>query len=88
MPTYDFRCTKCDKVTEEFLNISKLENFMKEAKCEGCKGGLVRDFGGQTMNFSMKTFKESSRRDDKFDKKVQELNQEANINKDPYFDMR
>ena len=88
MPTYNFRCEKCSKKNEEFFLPSKLDNYLKDNKCSKCKGNLVRDFEDQTMNFSMKTFKESNRRDAKFDKKVQDMNHTDNINKDPYYDVR
>ena len=88
MPTYNFKCKECDNITEEFFLPSKLESFIKENKCEKCSGKLERDLGGQTMNFSMKTFKESDRRDKKFNKKVKEIQHDTSIKKDPYYDVR
>jgi predicted nucleic acid-binding Zn ribbon protein len=88
MPTYNFRCKKCDKKSERFFLPSKLESFEKDNKCEFCKGEMERDFGGQSMSFNMKTFKEMDRRDKKFDKKVKEINHADNINKDAYYDVR
>ncbi len=32
MPTYDFKCSKCDKVFERFLPV----NFTYKPKCEYC----------------------------------------------------
>ena len=88
MPTYAYKCKKCEYKFDKFFGPSKLETYAKENPCEKCGGEVDRDFGEQNMNFMMKTYKEMNRRDNKFSKKVDEGNHTANINKDPYYDVR
>ena len=89
MPTYNFRCNGCGNKTEDFLKVvSKLEPYLKDEKCKKCGASLSRDYGDQEMNFSMKTFTESDRRDKKFNKNVEKISHENRINKDPYYDVR
>ena len=42
MPTYQYRCTKCEQACEYVMKISELDSF--ESKCEACDGELRQAF--------------------------------------------
>lgn len=52
MPTYDFRCKKCDHTFEKSLSFSEREEYPKTNKCPECGDGEIIQYIGGVCGFT------------------------------------
>jgi hypothetical protein len=90
MALYSLKCTKCNHKVEKFVSISGLDNYLKENKCEECKGDMERDLMNDVNNISffMKGFKTLAKEDAKVHKANMRKANDEMVEKDPYFGLR
>lgn len=94
MPRFEYSCKECDfkEFTSWTTKREELDVILKD-KCPSCKGQLIQTFGTDSKflpNSVIRTVsaKESTRREEKWHKKAEQIKHEDRVSQDAYYDMR